>query len=245
MIKSSIYLCGILLLCCACDRASDRDINSLTDNQLKNNLTEIDQIKLDMIGLEIEKLPRNIELLDNLKRMHAEILLMADSVETMNKNAANKRILNFIERNFKDLTSFNQEPLAITQSIAPSLLRLHVSKLEAFLINEKRGQYDFPDNKIAFDHVTLQIIPTKTIINKNEKIAGHLVLSAVASFKNSRKMVKKMTLNGKEIIAGENGWGFEIKPGVTKSGLNEYELKAEVELGDTTLITKQVILVKN
>jgi hypothetical protein len=214
---------------------------------MENNRIEIDRIRREIKAFEIDRLPENVSLIDRLDSLHESIEELNNIIDSVDQDVALRLTISFRDTHFRDLDSFNEVPLELNSATPSPLFKLHISTLEAFLIRQKRLYYAYhPGDRISFDTVTMHISANKTIINKGEKLSGQLILVGTVNFDATKKIIKKMTLNGQEITAAKDGWRFEIEPDVSGTGLTEYELKCEAVLDDsTTLKGRHIIYVRN
>jgi hypothetical protein len=193
-----IIFCTLILTSCDNGKISNGDVDKLVVNQLENNKIEIDRIKREIRDFKLEKRTKNIALMEKLDQVHNRILSLNDSIDSVDKNIVTERAIEFIHSNFHDLESFNELPLEIDEGTPRRLLKLRISTLEAFSIREQRLRYDFGDEGpgIRFDHATIKIETSKAIVKRGEKITGKLIFGAEANYEDSKKVVKKMLLNG-------------------------------------------------
>jgi hypothetical protein len=236
---------ALFLSSCNYERIFISDVDKLVANQVENNRYEIDRIGAELKDWKIDKRKKNITLLSHLDEFHNKVLSLNDSIDIGDKDSAIHKAIDFIAKNFTEIDSFNEIPLEIDKDTPRSLIKLHISKLEALLIGQHRHRYDYGDVKIHFDHITIRAFPSKTLIKNGEALTGQLIVIAEPAFEASKKIIKKMTLNGQEVRADKNGWNFEIRPTVKGNGLKAFELKSEAILEDTILTGTQLIYVQN
>ena len=231
---------------CTYERVFIGDVDKLTENQLKNNRIEIDRIKREIREFKIAHFKKNISLMEKLDQLHKNIEILNDSLDLVDRDIALNKTITFITQNFSELDFFNEIPLELDQDTPRPLLKLHVSTLEANLIRQNRMTYDFGHVLLRFDHMTAQIKPSKTIIKSGEKISLEFLIVAESNVVDLKDVLKKVTLNGNEILIGKDGWKFEITPTSEGKGLVPFELNSEMTLNDTTVLKgKNTIYIQN
>lgn len=246
MRKIFLIIAPLILTNCTYEKVLLNDVDKLVSNQMENNRVEIDRIKREIKGLGIEKLGKNVSLMNRLDTLHENVVRLNNIVDTVDQDVALRLVMAFREQYFNDLDFFSEVPLELNSATPNPLFKLHIATLEAFLVMQKRGQYDFePGDLIGFDSLAMQINTDKTIISKGEKLSGQLILVGASTFKTSKHIIKRMTLNGQEISASKYGWKFEIRPSMAGTGLVEYELKCEAVVNDTTLVGRRTIYIRN
>ena len=240
-----LIIVPLILTNCTYDKVLLNDVSKLVSNQMENNRIEIQRIKEEIKAMNIDKLNKNISLVNRLDSLHQYVLRLNDILDSVDQDVALRLTTDFRNRQFYDLNMFNEVPLELNSATPNPLLKLHISTLEAFLITQQRSRFDFGVT-IGFDSLAMQISPKKVIFNKGEKITGKLIIVGAVRPQTSKKVIKKMTLNGQEIMGTKEGWEFEFKPDVVGKGLLEYELKCEAVVNDTTTLKgRQIIYIRN
>lgn len=238
-----IIILTVLITGCTSDRIYIDDVNHLLADQLESNLIEIDRIKKDISQYKIDHVEFNISLMKHLDQLHHDILLFLDSVDIDEKSKAYNRVMRFINRNFTDL-EYHPIPKTKKEEFTPrALLKMRIAMLEAYYIRQQRLRYDFEIDGMRFNYTTVHIRPSKTILKIGEKLTGELVLGAESNFDDSRKVIRKMILNGQEVEASKDGWHFEIVPQVDGRGLQLYELRCEAIIHGKVLSGRNLVYV--
>src|SRR5687767_1421143 len=106
----------LVLTSCNHDKISSVDADKLVNNQLENNRIEIDRIKREIKEFKLEKREKNIVIMDNLDQLHKSVLTLNDSIDSGDNDVMLKRTIDFINRNFDDLDSFNEVPFEMNEN---------------------------------------------------------------------------------------------------------------------------------
>ena len=107
---------------CNYERVFIGDVDKLTANQMENNQIEIDRIKREIKEFKIENREGNISLMDKLDQLHESVRVLNDSIDLVDKNTALSRTIDFINKNFNNLESFNEVPLQVDEDTPRPLL---------------------------------------------------------------------------------------------------------------------------
>jgi hypothetical protein len=243
---TKFFTIAFVLTSCTYERVFIGDVDKLTINMMESNQLEIDAIKGEVKDAKLADLKGNTSLTNKIDKLHKSILALSDSIEFFDKEIAAKKVIDFIAKNFKELTVYNRTPLDIDEETPRPLLKLHLATLEAFLQRDLRkniqGKY------MEFDSLKVIIVTTKAIIKKGEKITGELSLSLEPRAGEIKKMFSKMVINGQEIVADKDRLKFEIEPNIKSAGLVTYELNCEAFYRDPnvthTVKGKQIVYIQ-
>lgn len=232
---------------CNYERIYISDVDKLLSNQLVNNEQQLNSIKAEIKRFKIDKIEKNILLIDRLESLHRQLLTLNDSIDTFDKGQQIHKAKHFIYRYFDDLEYYQKNPLELTEETPSALIKLHLSIMEGFYLKEQEGRYSFEDYRISLDKLQPLIVPDKILFGKGEKITGRIWLISTTDdpemLVQNSKVVKKMEINGTE-IKNENGLGqFEVSNLKTRPG--EFTLTTVVTLPDTVMKTETKIYIRD
>ena len=246
--KITLLSIVLILTCTECSQNStDDNSTSLIEIQLADNMALIDDIQNEMIGLKIDSIKGNLNLITKLENLHEENVIIQRKIDESNHATAAELTLNFIKEHFPEAFSAKRK-WSLNGETSKSMLKLYLTMWEAFHIKESKSQYDFGDTNVRFDEIILQARLSKTVIKKGEKVTGDIVVTAEPDVESLVKVFTRVRINGKEIIPTKQGWKFEITPSVTGTGLVPYEFTCEAFLkgpGADTLRTTGVVYIQN
>jgi hypothetical protein len=234
----------LFLIGCSSDQADPHDVEKIIKNRLENNEVEINLIKDELKAHQIDTRQKNINLITKIEQLHKDIIKLNHVIDINNSKNALALTNAFIEKKIKSVYAFNTIPLQLDYRLPKSILKLQVALLETSVLIDSKDKYDFGE-LVRFDKLQVFVIPDKAFINGGEVVSGKVIYGAVVDINVSKKIIKKILVNGHPAIADTTGWNFSFIPSAKGKGISNYDLTARVVIGDTTLSSKSTIYIQH